>query len=380
MRIVHVSDCFLPRMGGIERQVDDLARRQHADGHDVEVITTVAGPPTTGQIRVHRPAERGSSQRIRYLHSWPASQLVRDNGYDLVHVHISTWSPLAFLAARAACARGVPVAATVHSMWDYATPLFAASSRTVGWRSWPIAWSAVSAASAGPLTTMLDGPVSIIPNGIDVAAWAVPPRRSRPDRVVIASVLRLAARKRPRPLLRMLEQLRRSVPERIRLEAALIGDGPLLHSLQTDVHTLGIGDWVTLTGALSRSDIHDRYHDVDLYVAPAALESFGIAALEARSAGLPVVARENTGVAEFIRPGVNGLLAKGDGDMVAALRRLSTDVSLRSAIAMNNRLQSPPMTWAQVMADCHHLYARAHAQARSTLTPRSPRRALPASR
>ena len=36
MRILHVTDAYLPKQGGIEVQVGDLARRQTAAGHDVE--------------------------------------------------------------------------------------------------------------------------------------------------------------------------------------------------------------------------------------------------------------------------------------------------------------------------------------------------------
>ena len=42
MRIVHISDCFEPRVGGIETQVGDLAAHQVADGHEVHVLTATA--------------------------------------------------------------------------------------------------------------------------------------------------------------------------------------------------------------------------------------------------------------------------------------------------------------------------------------------------
>ena len=49
MKIVHLSDCYLPRLGGIEMQVRDLARRQTAAGHEVHVITTTpSGPRSRG--------------------------------------------------------------------------------------------------------------------------------------------------------------------------------------------------------------------------------------------------------------------------------------------------------------------------------------------
>ena len=43
MRIVHVSDCFAPRTGGIETQVGDLARHQARAGHEVHVLTATLG-------------------------------------------------------------------------------------------------------------------------------------------------------------------------------------------------------------------------------------------------------------------------------------------------------------------------------------------------
>jgi glycosyltransferase involved in cell wall biosynthesis len=55
-------------------------------------------------------------------------------------------------------------------------------------------------------------------------------------------------------------------------------------------------DWVTMTGQLSREQIRDIYSAADVYVAPAGRESFGLAVLEARSAGLAVVAMRSGGV------------------------------------------------------------------------------------
>jgi hypothetical protein len=44
VRIVHVADSFAPDVGGIEGQVESLARRQRGEGHAVSVITAVAEP------------------------------------------------------------------------------------------------------------------------------------------------------------------------------------------------------------------------------------------------------------------------------------------------------------------------------------------------
>ena len=39
MKIALVSDCYLPRLGGIEVQVHDLAQRLVAQGHEVVAYT-----------------------------------------------------------------------------------------------------------------------------------------------------------------------------------------------------------------------------------------------------------------------------------------------------------------------------------------------------
>ena len=75
----------------------------------------------------------------------------------------------------------------------------------------------------------------------------------------------------------------------------------------------------------------------DVFVAPANLESFGIAALEARCAGLPVVAKAHTGISEFVNHDKEGLLATSDADMVHQLNRIVRDAELRRIIAAHNR-------------------------------------------
>ena len=86
-----------------------------------------------------------------------------------------------------------------------------------------------------------------------------------------------------------------------------------------------------------------------MFVAPANLESFGIAALEGRCAGLPVVAKEQTGIREFITHGREGLLAASDDDMVVQLTRIISDHDLRMTMAEHNRSTPSPVDWSDVV-------------------------------
>jgi glycosyltransferase involved in cell wall biosynthesis len=121
----------------------------------------------------------------------------------------------------------------------------------------------------------------------------------------------------------------------------------------------GLRGWVDLPGRCSRDEIRELYRRADVFVAPANLESFGIAALEARCAGLPVVAMAHTGIREFVAHGVEGLLASSDADLAAALAQLARSPDLRSRIAEHNRAVVPPMTWDDVLARSDDVYKRA---------------------
>ena len=374
MRVLHVSDGYLPRLGGIERQVHDLAKRQAQLGHSVRVLTAVAGATHDGVVETIRPPlrRREASGRIRY--GWARRGRDHHLAYeaDVVHVHASTWSPLGFLVLGSAARAGVPTVATLHSLWDYAAPLFHGADRLSRWSRWPVVWSAVSRAAAEPLERVLGSAVQVhlLPNAVDPLMWSVSARPRDPGRVVIASVGRLAARKRPTQLLRMLRRVRAAVPTDVGLEANLIGDGPLRASLQRYVNRHGMQDWVRLPGALTRVEISRVFADADIYVAPATLESFGIAALEARCAGLPVVGHAACGIAEFIQHEREGLLGHGDADMVRHLTHLATQPAALRRLREHNRGTQPSVSWQQVLERCDALYDEAFALA-GVSTPRT---------
>lgn len=370
MRIAHVTDCYLPRMGGIERQVHGLATAQLAAGHQVSVITSVPaaiGPAAApDEFAVLRPPADGARPgSIRYLSSWRGRRAVREGGYDLVHIHASTFSPMAYLAAGAASGSGIPTVATLHSLWSYATPIFRGFDAALDWRRWPISWTAVSTAAAGALAQVLrpGTEISVLANGIRPELWQVPRRPRDPRRVVIVSVMRLSARKRPLQLLKVLRSVRHRVPAGIGIEVQIIGAGPRREAMLSYLTRHRMTGWVELTGQLDQPAIRDRFAGADLYVSPATLESFGIAALEARCAGLPVLAFAGTGVSDFIEHGRTGLLVGSDAELAAALVQLAGSPVARAALAAAEPAGEPHYTWNQVLQTCEPVYRRAFEQA-----------------
>lgn len=352
MRIAHVSDCYLPRLGGIEVQVHDLAARQLAAGHDVEVITSTA--LTTGAVGSHEGGDDVRAHRV-------GRGVARAVGgrYDVVHVHLSMFSPFGLDVLRELAARRVPAAATMHSLWGNWELALAATRPLVRWRSRPVVWSAVSEAAASPLRRRLGLPVAVVPNGVDVDWWAAARRAQPADGLRVLSVMRLCRRKRPFPLVTLLDGVGGA-------SLTLVGAGPDEARLRR--HVAGAGLPVSMTGALSRPAIRDLMGAHDVYVAPAPLESFGLAAAEARSAGLPVVAHAGSGLADVIRDGVDGLLVDSDAAMAAALVALRHDKGLLHRLRRG--ASSPPeLGWSSTLAGYDRLYAGARA-----VTDRSSRR------
>ncbi len=359
--ILHVTDCYLPHVGGIEMHVHDLAAHQRGSGHDARVLTSEPAedrrPDQAWVSRVAIDSSSGLLRSVRAAHG--LGEVMEEIRPDVVHVHVSVVSPFAWSAARVAARHGIPTVITMHSLWSAGGAIPAVADAALGLRRWPVLWSAVSQRATEPLRSMLGPgtPVIVLPNAVDPAEW-----RAVPDPngiLTVVSVMRLSPRKRPLQLARMLRQVRQALPPDIPLQAVIIGDGPQRAALQHYLARHGMTAWVDLPGTLDRASIRERFRQASVYVAPALLESFGIAALEARSAGLPVVASSRGGVGEFVQHGVDGLLVPDDTAMRAALIRLATDERLRARLTDHARTHPPVHDWANAQRLTMNGYARA---------------------
>ncbi|KGM15899.1 hypothetical protein N867_04655, partial [Actinotalea fermentans ATCC 43279 = JCM 9966 = DSM 3133] len=152
MRILHVSDCYAPRTGGIESQVRDLARAQVAAGHEVHVLTATLGPEgerggvvqDDDGVQVHRLGARLPFELPVNPAAVPRMRTVmRGLAPDVVHVHAGVVSPFAYDGARVALRERLPLAITWHCMLDGAVPALRLAARP-RWRRAPVALSAVS--------------------------------------------------------------------------------------------------------------------------------------------------------------------------------------------------------------------------------------------
>ncbi len=160
MRVLHVTETYLPQLGGIEIHVDDLVCRHQAHGHQAEIVTSTrpAGPGSADPAWVRRLGGRALTAPGRtVLAAREISALIAATDPDVVHAHASVVSPLAMAAARAGGASRRPTVLTVHSLWNRLGPVPTLVESTLQLRRWPVVWSSVSAVAAESVARTMGG-------------------------------------------------------------------------------------------------------------------------------------------------------------------------------------------------------------------------------
>lgn len=376
MRILLVSDCFAPRLGGIESQVHDLAQVLQAEGHEVLVVTATPTKPhsaperqTVDGIRVLRltstligstPINPFAGPRLRSLFT----------SADVVHIHTGVISPFAQHAMIIAGALRVPTSVTWHCMLGPWWPLFHVARFAQWAAARGVTMNAVSSQLAPTIQKIVGErtAVHILHNGMDPSDWTgVAQRRLAraratghsglaPAPIRIVASRRLKPRKRNDVLIRLAvdAQKQAGVPA----ELTIFGEGAERRELEALVRKLD-APWITLPGRVDRAALRQAYEDADIYFSTALMESFGIATLEGRTAGLPIVAPDKTGVVDFCEDGIDGLLGDGDAALRDCLARMMSDTRLREKIARHNAENLPPQNWDTIAEATLAEYERA---------------------
>lgn len=113
-----------------------------------------------------------------------------------------------------------------------------------------------------------------------------------------------------------------------RLRMILVGDGPLRGHLEEEVEELGVADRVTFLGF--RADVRQLLEAIDIFALTSKFEPFGVAILEAKAAGLAIVATAVNQIPELLSYGKSGILVSPGSpeELADALIRLARDRSL----------------------------------------------------
>lgn len=369
MKIAIASDWFAPRLGGIESQLLQLAERLGSRGNEVDVLTSTPGASDGDAFRV-RPLDVITLPKLQLAVSpalLPVLHRELRRGYDVVHAHVSVVSPVGYAAAAVARSLGLPTVLTFHSILRNKTYLLRAVNAVADVAKSAAVWSGVSDLVAGQVRHALGAAdVVVLPNGIDLGFWRATRSASRAPQsegITLVSTMRLRRKKRPRHLVRAFARAATRSGAAARL--LIVGDGPARAALQREIRELGLGEGrarVEMLGWLDPDRLRSIYADANGFVLASTRESFGIAALEARAAGLPVIAMEASGSREFLRHETNALICGDDAELMQSIVRFMRDEQLRARLA-NGPTDLERYDWSAVLAQHEATYERARRRA-----------------
>lgn len=368
MRIAYLSDSLPPLADGVTRTLGQLFDTLIEEGVDFRVYSAFQpGPEHAWHARVRRlrSVSFPGYRAYRCALPWPqgvGSDLDRF-APDLLHVVSPTL--LGHFGQRWARRRGVPVVASYHTHFLSYLPHYGAR-----WLRAPLlrvlksfhARCARTYAPSPSAARLLEGwgvrGVELWPRGVDTGAFS-PARHSAelraevaPDgRPLLLSVGRLVREKDLDDLAAASTLLRgREVPFRL----VFVGDGPYGAALRArlpEAHFAGFQSGA----ALAR-----WYASADVFVCPSTTETFGNVALEALASGVPVVGVDEGGVADLVRHGQDGLIARAHdpASLADALAALLLDPRRRRDLGEAARAAAILHRWPEVNRTLLRSYER----------------------
>jgi N-acetyl-alpha-D-glucosaminyl L-malate synthase BshA len=154
----------------------------------------------------------------------------------------------------------------------------------------------------------LDCEIRVIPNFLDCSVHRrldVPDLRNRfasDGERIVSHVSDFRPVKRVVAVIDVFSRIRREVPARL----LMVGDGPDLGDAVQRTRALDLANHVTFVG--EQDQVLPLLSISDVFLLPSSQESFGLAALEAMSCEVPVVASRVGGLPEVIAHGTTGFL------------------------------------------------------------------------
>jgi len=362
VKIVIVTESFLPQLNGVTNSVIRVARYQRDLGHDVTIIApTRLGPEFEG-IPVHIVPSIPLVKFAVGIPSIAVANLLDRIGPDLIHVA----SPFALGAQAIAYAQRNSIASVAVYQTDIAGYLhrygmavakpmvdrFVANTHnaaTVTLAPTPIARDTLKELGVTNLALWgrgvdLDG---FHPNNrFTDEALAFQNAHAPNGERVIGYVGRLAAEKQVDRFRELL-----NIPN---TRIVLIGDGPDRARLESMLRS----ESVTFLGSRSGRELQIAYAAMDVFVHFGTNETFGQTIQEAQAAGVPVVAPRSGGPIHLIDSGVDGILF--DVDVAesprVAVQDLLHDDELRARMGESGRRRVLGKSWEAVNDELTHHY------------------------
>ena len=325
-RVLHVVNG--EHYAGAERVQDLLALRLPAQGF--EVAFACLKPERFPALRRSQSSPLYEVPMRAKFDLWPAyalAELVREEGFALIHTHTARSALVGALAARWA---GVPMVHHLHS------PTVADTTHRV--RNWLNAtterYSVRRATTVVTVSESLalyahdrrlnrNAPV-VVPNGVPTAG-PLALRRTPTGRWTLGMIALFRPRKGLEVLLAALATLKQRGHD-LRLRAVGGFETPEYEAaIHAEAERLGVAENIEWRGF--QKNVDAELAAMDLFVLPSLFgEGMPMVMLEAMAAGVPVIGTRVEGTPEVVRDGLDGLIAepRDPASLAAAIERCLT--------------------------------------------------------
>jgi len=368
--IMKIGMVLYPTFGGSGVVATELGKALAQKGHEIHFIT-YAQPVRLGTFREnifyhevslsnyplfeHQPYEIQLSSKI--------VDVVKHEQLDLLHVHYAIpHASAAFMAQQILKTQGIdtPFITTLHGT-DITLvgkdPSFEPVITFCLNQSTAITAVSESLKDSTYQYFNTNKKIHVIPNFVppttkNLSNRCIRSRYADSQERIICHISNFRAVKRVDDVVKIFKRVNDQIPSKL----ILVGDGPDRQLAERSCRALKIEDKVLFMGKIVGTEC--ILNICDLFLLPSQTESFGLAALEAMAAGVPVVSSNTGGIPEVNIHGYSGYLSDvGNVDQMAqnAISILKTDHILQQ-FKTNAKIQSQKFELESILPMYENLY------------------------
>lgn len=368
MKILHVVKKYPNALGGDAVVVANLQKQQQTDGHEVAIVTSncaeIPQQPHLYKVGLKdTPAKLDiiTIKRLLSLLMLPIHMfaVLKKEQPDVIHTHSVD---MAFFASFAARLFRVPVVHTFHIVTFYdqnqsvlrrKTEMWLAKKTRMRFATAPNNYDVQKLRAAGLPQALL------LPNGVDVAFWAISSPKEQTNTFTFLAIGRLEPQKGYEYLIEAAHLLLGATTKRFRV--IIVGEGSQKTKLNELASSLHVSNKITFEGRKSAKQVRALLTKADAVVLPSLYETTPITLLEAWAAKVPVIATPVGILRDLPKDFKAAYIAppKDAKALMEAMRLCMTDAEERLARAINGYQEAQQYTWPRIAQTAETIYRNA---------------------
>ena len=386
MKILMLTWEYPPRIvGGIARVVNDLSKRLIKDGHDVTVITYKEGNAPYFEddkgVKVYRVDNYMINpnnfidwiMQLNFAMVAKANEIIANEGnFDVIHAH--DWL-VAYAAKTLKNSYNTPIVSTIHATESGRNSgIHDETQRYINDTEWLLTYESTevivnSNYMKSEIQRLFGLPfekINVVANGVNLTNYSGLERDyefrrkyAMDNEKIILFMGRLVNEKGVQHLIAAMPKILEGYHD---AKLVIAGKGAMIDELKAQANALGLGEKVYFAGYMNGKDVGKMYKAADISVFPSTYEPFGIVALEAMLAEIPIVVSDIGGLNEIVDHRETGMKSyAGNANSIAdSILTLLYDKQLCANVVRKakNKVRNN-YNWNKIAQDTHFVYQKA---------------------